>query len=337
MDWNLGSVENIEITAILETTVDGLYVDPPGVGVKRMSLGHGQNPFNAEGASKSVVADSCSAMCVDIFTPFGTGRTRLLFDCGGNPNNLLANMAALDIEPKSIDQVIISHGHPDHLGGIKGFMDARDNIPCPIVIHPATYSERYIISPHGFLFPHITSLMASKKECVEAGARFVETVDPIKVGPAAMTTGNIPWNSSVPFEPSPITLYHMQDHHLVLDKTPDEMALIVNLEDHGLVVLSGCSHNGIINTALRAKEVTGIDKIYAVIGGFHLGFPEVPDEMIDQTIESLKGLNLKVVLPMHCTGFKATAAIMNAMPDEYVQSTTGMRISLPFPKHNAVV
>ena len=183
------------------------------------------------------------------------------------------------------------------------------------------------------MLSHITAMLPTKEECAAAGARFVEFTEPVKVGPGCMTTGNIPWYEDVPFEPSPITLYHEHDHKMELDKTPDEVALAINLAGHGLVVISGCAHNGIINTVKRCQEVSGIQEVYAVLGGFHLGFPEVPAGMPAQTVAKLKEFSPKVVCPMHCTGFKATAEIMNSMPDSYLQDSLGNTISLPFPKH----
>ncbi len=335
MNWKIGTANRVEITMICDNYIDTLYMDPPGVSVMRKGLGFAFDPANA---TAMPVADNCSAMLIDVYAlegnPIGAPAPyRILFDCGGTPETFIQNFRALKIDPLSIHQVVISHGHPDHMGGIKIFMEERGGVPCPVVIHPATYSPRYIVSPHGFLFPHITAALPSKKECEDAGARFVIVDEPIKVGPAAMTTGEIPWYEDVPFEPSPITIYHEQDHKFVLDKTPDEMALCINLKDKGLVVISGCAHNGIINTVKRCQEVSGIDEVYAVIGGFHLGFPEVPSDMPAKTIEKLKEINPKVVIPQHCTGFKATVEIMNAFPEEYVQSSVGMKVCLPFAKH----
>lgn len=336
MDWKIGTASRVEITMVCDNYIDTLHMDPPGVTVKRLGLGYAFDPQNA---MHMPVADNCSSMLIDIYALEGNqiGAAvpyRIMFDCGGTPEVFMQNVRALDIDPVTINQVVISHGHPDHFGGIKALMEARGGIPCPVVIHPDTYSARYIVSPHGFLFPHITCTLPSKEECEEAGARFVVVDEPIKVGPAAMTTGNIPWHEDVPFEPSPITLYHEKGNKFVLDKTPDEMALCINLEGKGLVVISGCAHNGIINTIKRCQEVSGVEQIYAVIGGFHLGFPEVPKEMTAQTIEKLREFDPKVIIPQHCTGFWSTAEIMNAFPDAYVQSSVGMTVCLPFPKHD---
>ena len=334
MGWTIGEANRVESTMICDSYIDTLYIDPPGVSVKRLGLGYAFDPQNG---FSMPVADNCSAMLVEIYAlednPIGAAVPyRILFDCGGAPDIFIGNMEKLGIDPKTINHVVISHGHPDHLGSIKAFMDARDNVPCPVLIHPDTFSARYIESPAGYVFPHICGALNSKKECEEAGARFVSVTDPVKVGPGCMTTGNIPWHEDVPFEPSPITIYHDKNYHFELDKTDDEVGLCINLKGKGLVVLSGCAHNGIINTIKRCQEVSGVDEVYAVIGGFHLGFPEVPESMIGKTIEELKKINPKVIIPQHCTGFKATAKIMETFPGQYVQSSVGMKVMLPMPK-----
>lgn len=336
MAWNIGTASRVEVTMVCDSTIDTLYMDPPGVTVKRLGLGHAFDP--AKGLTNMPVADNCSCMLVRIYAletnmigapvPY-----TILFDCGGTPDSFVKNMEALEVDPLSINQVVISHGHPDHMGALKTFMEMRNGVPCPVLIHPDTFTARYVISPVGFLFPHITGGLPSREECEAVGARFVEVTEPMKVGPGAMTTGEIPWYPDVTFEPSPITIYHEKAGKMELDKTTDEMAICINLRGHGLVVLSGCAHNGIINTVKRCQEVSGINEVYAVIGGFHLGFPEVPRDMTGKTIEKLKEIAPKVIIPQHCTGFRASAEIMNAFPEEYVQTSAGMTVCMPFVKH----
>lgn len=270
--WKINEVERVEITTVCDNYVDTLYMDPPGVSVRRRGLGIAFNPANG---GKTPLADNCSAMIIDLYggidargKSIGTENCyRILFDCGGDGDVLVNNMKALDIDPLSINHIVISHGHPDHLGGIVEVMNARGNVPCPVIVHPDTFSARYIMSPLGMVYPHITAMNHCKQECIDAGARLVEVTEPVKVGPGCTTTGEIPWNQEeVPFEPSPITLYRPENGEMVLDTTPDEMALAVNLKGHGLVVISGCAHNGIINTVKRCQVVTGIDEVYTNIG-----------------------------------------------------------------------
>lgn len=338
MAWNIGTVNRVEVTMICDSAIDTLMMDPPGVSVKRLGLGHAFDP--AKGLTKMPVADNCSCMLIKLYGLEGNmiGAPvpyTILFDCGGTPDSFERNFKAFDIDPLSINQVVISHGHPDHMGSLKTFMEMRGGVPCPVLIHPDTFTARYVFSPVGFVFPHITGGLPSKAECEAVGARFVEVTEPTKVGPGAMTTGEIPWYEDVPFEPSPITIYHEKGRRMELDKTMDEMAIAVNLKGHGLVVLSGCAHNGIINTIKRCKEVSGIDEVYAVIGGFHLGFPEVPLDMTDKTIKKMKEIAPKVIIPQHCTGFRASAQIFAAFPEEFVPTSVGMTVCMPFPKHVA--
>jgi 7,8-dihydropterin-6-yl-methyl-4-(beta-D-ribofuranosyl)aminobenzene 5'-phosphate synthase len=229
---------------------------------------------------------------------------------------------------------VISHAHPDHVAGLVEIAKARGEIPLPTLVHPDAFLPRYIDTPFGWVVPAFT-LYFNKKECEEAGVYFVETGDPVPVGPAAITTGEIPWSDKVPFEPPgtphPITLRQVKDGKFNVDKTVDDSALIINLKGKGLVVITGCAHAGVINTILRAQELTGVQEVYAIIGGFHLGFVESPDENIPKTIEALKQFNPTIVCPMHCSGFKLTAAMSREMPQQFVISNAGTQITLPIP------
>jgi len=258
-----------------------------------------------------------------------------MFDAGSNPTVLMNNMAALDIDPKSIDHCVISHAHPDHVYGLTEVAKARGDIPLPVLIHPDAFLPRYICTPFGWIVPAFT-MFFNKKANEEAGVYFVESSDPFPVGPATTTTGKIPFSEKVPFEPPgtphPTSIRQVKDGKFIEDHTEDDSALVVNLQGKGLVIITGCAHAGVINTILRAQELTGVKEIYAVIGGFHLGFPESPSENIPKTIEALKEFNPTIVCPMHCSGFKFNAAISQAMPKEFVLSVVGTEMTLPIPE-----
>ena len=104
-------------------------------------------------------------------------------------------------------------------------------------------------------------------------------------------------------------------------------ALIVHLKDKGLVIITGCAHSGIINTVRYAQKVTGIDPVYAVIGGFHLSGTKF-EPVIPPTLEEIKRINPSVISPMHCTGFKATMEIAKEMPHQFVLSSVGSTLLL---------
>ena len=171
-----------------------------------------------------------------------------------------------------------------------------------------------------------------RDEIEAAGARLVLARDPMPVCPAATTTGEIPFE--VDFEPpgpaagTASSLWCLREGRFEEDKTVDDMALIVNVKDKGLLVITGCAHAGVINTIHHARKITGEQKIYALFGGFHLGFPGIPADKCTMTVEELKGLNPAVVSPMHCSGFRTLAAVQQAMPEAFLLNTAGAQITL---------
>ena len=118
-----------------------------------------------------------------------------------------------------------------------------------------------------------------------------------------------------------------KDGRLEHDPIKDDQSLVMNLKGKGLVVVSGCSHAGIINTLLYAKKLTGVDKIHAVMGGFHLSGP-IFEKITEKTIEMLKALSPAVVVPMHCTGRKAVERFSHEFPSAFVLNSVGSRITL---------
>ena len=110
------------------------------------------------------------------------------------------------------------------------------------------------------------------------------------------------------------------------DVVPDDQALVVEIGRDGIVVLAGCSHAGIVNTITHAMKITGRDRVVGVFGGFHLGFPGIPEEKTTKTIEVLKDMDIEVLCPMHCTGMRAMMEIQRALPDRFLLNCTGTRV-----------
>jgi 7,8-dihydropterin-6-yl-methyl-4-(beta-D-ribofuranosyl)aminobenzene 5'-phosphate synthase len=103
----------------------------------------------------------------------------------------------------------------------------------------------------------------------------------------------------------------------------DDQALVVNVKNKGLVILTACGHSGIINTINYAKKVTKIGKIHAVIGGFHLPAGGIYDEAIEPTIKEMEEVNPNYIIPCHCTGWKATNRIIETFPEKFIQTGVG--------------
>jgi 7,8-dihydropterin-6-yl-methyl-4-(beta-D-ribofuranosyl)aminobenzene 5'-phosphate synthase len=111
------------------------------------------------------------------------------------------------------------------------------------------------------------------------------------------------------------------------DPIRDDQALVIHLREKGLVVVSGCAHAGIINTVVYAKKLTGIEKVHAVIGGFHLSGP-VFEPILEKTVEAFGEMKPEMIVPMHCTGWKAIRRFAEAFPDSFVLNSVGSTFSL---------
>lgn len=315
------AAEKVVITTLVENYVDMLIPDTDNV--KRPGLAYHFDPRKMK-----IQAENGLALLVDVF--FGAQRHRILLDTGLTENIILHNMKALGISPNEIDHVIISHGHPDHYGGLLGLLKARD-YPLTITIHPDAFLARHVNAGSGLVIPYYNQSL-QKEELESEGARFILAKDPVPVCPAATTTGEIPLKVS--FEPpgpvagTPSSLWCVRDGRFEEDPTLDDIALAVNMKDKGLVVITGCAHAGVINSIRQAQKVTGIDKLHALFGGFHLGFPGIPAEKGISTINELKALNPSFVSPMHCSGFRTLAAVQQEMPEAFLLNTAGAQITL---------
>ena len=93
------------------------------------------------------------------------------------------------------------------------------------------------------------------------------------------------------------------------------------------MIITGCSHAGIINTILHAKKLTGIEKVYAVLGGFHLSGAFF-EKILEKTIDELKALSPAVIVPMHCTGRTAMELLSREFPASFVLNSVGSKITL---------
>ena len=114
---------------------------------------------------------------------------------------------------------------------------------------------------------------------------------------------------------------------MTIDNIEDDQALVINLAGCGLVVISGCAHSGIINSVLYSRKITGEDKVWAVVGGFHLSGPDM-NPLIDSTVDELKKMTPKLVMPMHCTGHAAITRFHAEFPESFVLSSVGTRLIL---------
>ncbi len=111
---------------------------------------------------------------------------------------------------------------------------------------------------------------------------------------------------------------------LVADTFQGEHATAYHVKDRGLVVITSCGHAGVINSVRQVQKASGVDKVHAIVGGFHLA--PAPDEVVAKTVEAFKAIDPDYIIPMHCTGFNAIVAIRQTMPKKLVMPSTGTRV-----------
>ena len=249
---------------------------------------------------------------------FDQESMRLLWDTGASSEIMLHNADALNIDLCHLDLICLSHGHYDHTGGLMGVLQYRkDRIV--ILAHPDIFAPKLKARPTlKFLGPPFT-----RNEAEAAGAIMLEARGPVAIAPGLTTTGEVSRTES--FEKVE-GFWTVKDGQYCQDTIPDDQALAASLPGKGLVVITGCAHSGIINTIRHAQKITGVEKLYAVIGGFHL--MDADDGRIDATAEVLKGLDPAMVRPGHCTGQKAISRLQDALGDRCRPLAVGDSIQL---------
>ncbi len=241
-------------------------------------------------------------------------QTKILFDTGGS-NILIENARNLGVDLSKVDKIVLSHGHADHTGGLRDVLKSTGEVE--IIAHPniweAKYTKRFGENKATYIgIPYI------KEELEYLGANFTYSKESVAITNKILTTGEIEMLND--FEEIESNLYIKEKGELKPDPFHDDLSLIVKTEK-GLIIILGCAHKGIINHIWHAQKITGENRIYAVVGGTHLGL--ATDKRIDNTINELKKLKVKQIGVSHCTGFHASARLAQEFPGEFFLNNAG--------------
>ncbi len=245
----------------------------------------------------------------------------VLFDTGATPDGVVENMRIFDQTPRDIETIVLSHGHFDHTTGLDGLVRTLGRANLPLLIHPEFWNRRRVVIPGHDSFELPTT---SKSALQGVGFEIIEERQPsFLLDGALLVTGEV--DRTTAFERGMPGQQALRSGEWEWDPLIlDDQAILLNVRDKGLVVLTGCGHAGIINTVRYAQKLTGIEQIYAIIGGFHLG-GMTPEPIIQQTCDALAAFSPAVIVPTHCTGFRAIHRLATMLPDAFIQSSVGTR------------
>jgi 7,8-dihydropterin-6-yl-methyl-4-(beta-D-ribofuranosyl)aminobenzene 5'-phosphate synthase len=310
----LNPVEKIEILTLQDNYIEMTAMDNSAVIARAMPLKDGE-------IRASILAEHGFSALVK--TTAGGTTHMLLFDFGFSENGAAQNAATLGVDMTKVEAVALSHGHSDHTGGMGKLTALIGKRDIPFVVHPAVFkSPRYLKLGEELKinFPKLTREMVKK-----AGLSVVESEKPYPLlNNTVLFLGEIPKQTD--FEKG-FPIAHCQiEGKEVWDAIEDDTSVVMNLQDKGLVILSGCAHAGIVNTVRYAMTVTGIDKIHVVMGGFHLSGPFF-EPIIDLTTEEIKNIHPNFIIPTHCTGRKAIMAMEKQMPEQFILNMAGTKLT----------
>src|SRR5262245_37279645 len=315
----LEPVDEVVVTTLVDNSYDALMLDMGPA--KRMALA--RTPRVASGLFEdgttvsSLVAEHGFSALVSVRR--GDRTHTLLFDTGVSAGGMAGNMERLGIDVGDIEAVVLSHGHFDHAGGFDGLARLRRRSGLPLTLHPLVWTHRRLALPgrSPFVLPTL------RRSSLEAeGFEIIERRQPsVLLDGSVLVTGEVDrttdFEQGMPmheaqrdggWEPDPLIL--------------DDQALVVHVRDRGLVVITGCGHAGAVNIARQALRLTGVDHLHALLGGFHLTGPGF-EPIIEPTVVALHDLAPDVIVPAHCTGWRAQHRLASELPDAFIPNPVG--------------
>jgi 7,8-dihydropterin-6-yl-methyl-4-(beta-D-ribofuranosyl)aminobenzene 5'-phosphate synthase len=299
-------VDKLSIWVLADNTYDALR--PDSKISKRYRVTPGKSIHAEHGLSYYIetVADGKTTTC--------------MFDYGLDPAGVMNNIGLLGVDIGKTRAFGLSHGHFDHWTGAASVLkEYGSRIPAdtPFYVGREAFARRFSVRPGGSDAMDLGKL--SREELETLGVKVVEVTKPTEIIPGAYLTGDIERLTS--YEKPPPTLLIERGEKPEPDDFRGEQALFFHVKGKGLVVLSGCAHAGIVNTARHAQKVSGVEKLHAVMGGFHL--INTKPEVIQSTVDDIRALNPQYVVPTHCTGFEALVAFGRQMPEAFQLNTSG--------------
>lgn len=320
----LEPVDDVVITTLVDNVFDALLTGDERTARASFGAGSARAPqFESGSTAVGLMAEHGFSALVTVRR--GSTTTTLLFDTGLSPDAMVVNADRLGVDLSGIQAVVLSHGHFDHAGGLAGLAGRRGARSLPMVVHPLIWTRRRLAVP-GREPEELPTL--SRRALEGEGIAVIERREPsLLVDGCVLITGEVDrtteFERGMPPAHQAWTGSDWQHDPLILD----DQALVVHVRGRGLVVLTGCGHAGAINIVRDAQRLTGVPTLHALLGGLHLGGPAF-EPIIGPTVSALTEMAPSLVVPGHCTGWRAQHALAAALPDSWVAGSSGSSFSL---------
>jgi 7,8-dihydropterin-6-yl-methyl-4-(beta-D-ribofuranosyl)aminobenzene 5'-phosphate synthase len=310
----VNEVDRVEILTLQDNYIEITAMDNSAIVNRATAL------QNMEFRSSILAEHGFSAV---VKTTTGDKTRTLLFDFGFSEIGAAHNARVLGVDLSQVETMALSHGHSDHTGGFDEMMALIGKKGLELTVHPSVFKKpRYLkLGPEFKIhFPKF-----NREDVEKAGVKVVESREP-----RPLLDGDVLFLGEVPrrtdFEKGFPIAFCQEGGEEKWDAIEDDTSVVMNVKGKGLVILSGCAHAGIVNTILHAREVTGVDEVYVVMGGFHLSGP-LFEGIIGRTTEELKKINPTYVIPTHCTGRKAIMEMEKEMAGAFILNMSGTKLT----------
>ena len=311
----IGAVDRIRITTVVDNYIDNLRQDS--------AVARRYSAFVA-GKMPDLRAEHGLAHFVE--TTRGGERFTIALDFGLTAETLNHNFRELALDPASIDALGLSHGHRDHWGGLTGFLHAwRRRLKRELTFFGGVDHFRARWQQRGER--RVYSGRLSRDEIERYGIAVDTVGKPRPIVEGLWLSGEM--HATEAWETIPSNLRVEEDGELIQDTFIGEQTLVANVRDRGLVVVTSCSHRGIVGICHWAARVAGVAKIHAVIGGFHLS--GLGEERIARVTDAFRALELDYIVPQHCTGMEAMVALGTRLGPAVVWSSVGTTFTFDAP------
>ena len=304
----LPAVDRVSVTTVVDNSVDILRPDEKVA--RRWSVPRARKIADLR-------AEHGLAHHVEVTR--GRETARIAFDFGLTTEAMTHNFRELGLDAGAIDALALSHGHSDHFGGLLGFLSAHRRRMRPELRfygHPNHYVARFFERDGD----RVSLGRLDRGDVARWDVDVVDVPEPAVLAEGILLSGEM--HAPEPYEEIPPSMRMEGDGGaLVPDTFIGEQTLVAHVRDRGLVVVTSCSHRGIVGICRNATRIAGVTKIHAVVGGFHLSGLDA--ERIDRVVEALRGFEVDYLVPQHCTGTEALVRLAQRVGRALVVSSTG--------------